>query len=56
MVRIDIDGDGDVFGEGQFVEGFADEVAQAHDGMAGVYGAVMAEGMLHRGDPVEVLD
>ena len=32
------------------------KVAQAHDGMAGVYGAVMAEGMLHRGDPVEVLD
>ena len=32
------------------------KVAQAHDGMAGVYGALMAEGMLHRGDPVEVLD
>src|SRR5213593_3644804 len=31
------------------------KVAQAHDGMAGVYGAVMIEGMLHKGDPVEVL-
>jgi uncharacterized protein YcbX len=31
------------------------KVAQAHDGMAGVYGAVMVEGMLHRGDPVEVI-
>jgi uncharacterized protein len=32
------------------------KVAQAHDGMAGVYGAVMVEGMLHKGDPVETLD
>jgi uncharacterized protein len=32
------------------------KVAQAHDGMAGVYGAVMVEGMLHKGDSVEVLD
>jgi uncharacterized protein len=31
------------------------KVAQAHDGMAGVYGAVLVEGMLHKGDPVEVL-
>jgi uncharacterized protein YcbX len=31
------------------------KVAQAHDGMAGVYGAVMVEGMLHKGDSVEVL-
>jgi hypothetical protein len=31
-------------------------VAQAHEGMAGVYGAVMVEGMLHKGDPVEVLN
>ena len=31
------------------------KVAQAHDGMAGVYGAVMIEGMLHKGDSVEVL-
>ncbi len=32
------------------------KVAQAHDGMAGVYGAVMVEGMLRKGDPVEVLE
>jgi uncharacterized protein YcbX len=32
------------------------KVAQAHDGMAGVYGAVVVEGMLHKGDPVELLD
>ena len=31
------------------------KVAQAHDGMAGVYGAVMVEGMLHKGDAVELL-
>ena len=31
------------------------KVAQAHDGMAGVYGAVIVEGMLHKGDSVEVL-
>jgi len=31
------------------------KVAQAYEGMAGVYGAVMVEGMLHKGDPVEVL-
>src|SRR5438552_3780929 len=32
------------------------KVAQAHDGMAGVYGAVMVEGMLHKGDSIEVVD
>ena len=32
------------------------KVAQAHDGMAGIYGAVVVEGLLHKGDPVEVLD
>jgi uncharacterized protein YcbX len=32
------------------------KVAQAHEGMAGVYGAVMIEGMLHKGDSVEVID
>src|SRR5437867_9193638 len=32
------------------------KVAQSHDGMAGVYGAVMIEGMLHKGDSVELLD
>jgi uncharacterized protein YcbX len=32
------------------------KVAQAHDGMAGVYGAVLVEGTLRKGDPVELLD
>jgi uncharacterized protein len=31
-------------------------VAQAHNGMAGVYGAVLVEGMMHKGDPVELLN
>jgi uncharacterized protein YcbX len=31
-------------------------VAQAHEGTAGVYGAVIVEGMLHKGDPVELLE
>jgi len=31
------------------------KVAQAHDGMAGVYGAVLVEGMVQKGDPVEVI-
>lgn len=31
-------------------------VAQAHEGMAGVYGAVLAEGMIRKGDPVELLE
>src|SRR6266542_707720 len=31
-------------------------VAQAHEGMAGVYGAVIVEGMLHKGDSVELLE
>jgi uncharacterized protein YcbX len=32
------------------------KVARAHDGMAGVYGAVLVEGMLRNGDSVELLD
>ena len=32
------------------------KVAQAHDGMAGVYGAVLVEGMVHKGDSIEVID
>jgi uncharacterized protein YcbX len=32
------------------------KVAQAHSGMAGVYGAVLAEGMVCKGDSVELLD
>jgi uncharacterized protein YcbX len=31
-------------------------VAQAHKGMAGVYGAVLVEGIIRKGDPVELLD
>lgn len=31
-------------------------VAQAHGNMVGVYGVVLAEGMLRRGDPVELLN
>ena len=32
------------------------KVAQSHSGMAGVYGAVLAEGMVRKGDSVELLD
>jgi uncharacterized protein len=32
------------------------KVAQAHEGMAGVYGAVLVEGMLHKGDSIELLE
>ncbi len=32
------------------------KVAQAHDGMAGVYGAVLVEDTLHKGDSVELLN
>jgi MOSC domain-containing protein YiiM len=31
-------------------------IAQAHEGMAGVYGAVLVEGMVRKGDAVELLD
>jgi uncharacterized protein len=31
------------------------QVAQGHDGTAGVYGAVLAEGIIRPGDPVAVL-
>lgn len=31
-------------------------VAQAHDNMVGVYGAVVFEGLVRKGDPVELLD
>jgi uncharacterized protein YcbX len=30
-------------------------LAQGHEGMAGVYGAVLAEGTIRKGDPVELL-
>jgi uncharacterized protein len=32
------------------------QVAQAHEGTAGVYGAVLAEGMIRKGDAVELLN
>jgi uncharacterized protein len=32
------------------------QIAQAHSGMAGVYGAVIVEGMIRKGDPVELLN
>ncbi len=32
------------------------QVAQAHEGKAGVYGAVLVEGILRKGDPVELVD
>jgi uncharacterized protein len=31
-------------------------IAQAHEGMAGVYGAVLVEGMIRKGDAVELLE
>jgi uncharacterized protein len=35
---------------------FLRQVAQAHNGMAGVYGAVLVEGVLRKGDAVQLLD
>jgi len=35
---------------------FLRQVAQAHNGMAGVYGAVLVEGIVHKGDAVQLLD
>src|SRR5437762_12790052 len=32
------------------------KVAQAHEGMAGVYGAVLTEGLIRRGDAVQLID
>jgi len=34
LVRIDVDGGSNIFREWQLVESFADEAAQAHDGLA----------------------
>jgi MOSC domain-containing protein YiiM len=31
-------------------------IAQNHDGMAGVYGVILVEGTLRVGDPVELVD
>ncbi|HZO88489.1 MAG TPA: MOSC domain-containing protein [Chthonomonadaceae bacterium] len=35
---------------------FLRKVAKAHNGMAGVYGAVLVEGIVRKGDAVELLD
>ncbi len=35
---------------------FLKKVAQVHEGMAGVYGAVLVEGLLRKGDAVELID
>ena len=35
---------------------FLRNVKQAHEGMAGVYGAVLVEGTVRKGDSVELLD
>jgi hypothetical protein len=35
---------------------FMRQVAQAHDGTAGVYGAVLVEGMIRKGDAVKLLE
>jgi hypothetical protein len=32
------------------------QIAQAHQGMAGVYGAVLVEGILRQGDTVHLLN
>lgn len=40
---------------GEKTPGLLKAVAQAHDGMAGVYGAVLVEGMLRKDDSVELL-
>jgi len=32
------------------------QVAQAHSGMVGVYGAVLIEGVIRKGDAVDLLD
>ena len=31
-------------------------LSKAHEGFAGVYGAVLVEGMIKAGDPIQVLD
>jgi uncharacterized protein YcbX len=36
--------------------GILSKVARGHEGTAGVYGAVLAEGMIRTDDPVELLD
>ena len=41
---------------GEHAPAILKKVAQAHEGTAGVYGAVIVEGMLHKGDSVDLLD
>ena len=41
---------------GEKVPALLKAVAQAHSGMAGVYGAVLVEGTLRKGDAVELPD
>ena len=41
---------------GESIPAFLRQVAQAHKGTAGVYGAVLVEGTLRKGDAVELLD
>jgi hypothetical protein len=31
-------------------------IAQKHEGKAGLYGAVLTEGMVRKGDPVELIN
>ncbi|HEY3600422.1 MAG TPA: MOSC domain-containing protein [Chthoniobacterales bacterium] len=31
------------------------QIAQAHEGMAGIYGVILVEGMIRKGDPIELL-
>jgi hypothetical protein len=32
------------------------KVTRAHEGMAGIYGAVLVEGTVHQGDAIELLN
>lgn len=41
---------------GEATPEFIKQVAQAHDGKAGVYAAVLVEGKVRQGDPIELLD
>jgi MOSC domain-containing protein YiiM len=41
---------------GEIAPDLLKKVAQAHSGMTGVYGAVLAEGMIQTGDSVELLN
>jgi MOSC domain-containing protein YiiM len=49
MITLDLD-------TGEKEPALLKKVAQAHNGMAGVYGAVLVEGTLRKGDSVELLN